>query len=173
MFLLLSSLFWLGISIIIVFLFCFLLCFFFWFVCVLWAEERLKVMKEVKLGVNWWFTGSGEDKDLLGGLRKRHASKGRRQGFRIHFASGTLEIIILPRLHVRRLKKTSKTQAQNHSNKETKTNRYRLSFVFQFLDNVSPMKVFFVVRKGHFLKQTIQTQTIQGWQVNNALILCQ
>ena len=59
-------------------------------------------------GTNWWFTGSDRDKDLLGGLRKRHASKGRRQGFRIHFASGTLEIIILPRLHVRRLKENVK-----------------------------------------------------------------
>jgi hypothetical protein len=39
--------------------------------------------------------------DLLGSFRKYHASKGGRQGFRIHFASGTLKVVVLPPLRIR------------------------------------------------------------------------
>lgn len=38
--------------------------------------------------------------DLLGSLRKSHASKGGRKRFRIHFAPCALEIVVLPRLHI-------------------------------------------------------------------------
>lgn len=44
--------------------------------------------------------------DLLAGLRKRHAGERRGQGLRIHLAAGALQIVVLPRLRIRRLKYT-------------------------------------------------------------------
>lgn len=60
--------------------------------------------------------------DLLGGLRKSHASKGGRQRFRIHFAAGTLKVVVLPRLHIRRLKNanTSDTKETRERQKKKK-----------------------------------------------------
>ena len=42
--------------------------------------------------------------NLLAGLGKCHPGKGRGQGFRVHLAASALQVIILPRLSVRRLK---------------------------------------------------------------------
>lgn len=68
----------------------------------------------------------GLDVDLLGGLRKGHASKGRRQGFRVHFAAGTLEIVILPGLRVRRLlDKPKHKSAPNHTEKKREKRKHK------------------------------------------------
>jgi len=42
--------------------------------------------------------------NLLAGLGKCHPGKGRGEGFRVHLAARALQVIILPRLCVRRLK---------------------------------------------------------------------
>lgn len=42
--------------------------------------------------------------NLLAGLGKCHPGKGRGEGFRVHLAARALQVIILPRLSVRRLK---------------------------------------------------------------------
>lgn len=67
---------------------------------------------------------------LLGRLRERHASERRGQRFRIHFAPGTLEVIVLPRLHVRRLQfhqiSDKREQHENEiKNRNKKTNKIR------------------------------------------------
>lgn len=45
--------------------------------------------------------------NLLAGLGKCHPGKGRGEGFRVHLAARALQVIILPRLCVRRLKHQS------------------------------------------------------------------
>lgn len=42
--------------------------------------------------------------NLLAGLGKCHPGKGRGEGFRVHLAARALQVIILPRLSIRRLK---------------------------------------------------------------------
>ena len=46
----------------------------------------------------------GGSENLLAGLGKSHPGKGRGEGFRVHLAARALQVIILPRLSVRRLK---------------------------------------------------------------------
>lgn len=45
-----------------------------------------------------------DSENLLAGLGKCHPGKGRGEGFRVHLAARALQVIILPRLCVRRLK---------------------------------------------------------------------
>ena len=42
--------------------------------------------------------------NLLAGLGECHPGKGRGEGFRVHLAARALQVIILPRLSIRRLK---------------------------------------------------------------------
>lgn len=51
--------------------------------------------------------------NLLAGLGKCHPGKGRGEGFRVHLAARALQVIILPRLCVRRLKHQP-TRPQRH-----------------------------------------------------------
>lgn len=48
--------------------------------------------------------GSRGSENLLAGLGKCHPGKGRGEGFRVHLAARALQVIVLPRLGIRRLK---------------------------------------------------------------------
>ena len=47
---------------------------------------------------------TNDSENLLAGLGKCHPGKGRGEGFRVHLAARALQVIILPRLSIRRLK---------------------------------------------------------------------
>lgn len=78
------------------------------YVCVCFAW----LMRVCLFGTFTCVTAVGSE-NLLAGLGKCHPGKGRGEGFRVHLTARALQVIILPRLSVRRLKHQP-TKAPRH-----------------------------------------------------------
>ena len=79
-----------------------------------WEREKdMVVWRKGFSSLHVWQPGAAAS-NLLAGLGKCHPGKGRGEGFRVHLAARALQVIILPRLSVRRLKHQSTMAPRHH-----------------------------------------------------------